>query len=77
MVWFGLEDVALPWLPELSKVKVILMKYQQLTHSKNGQILKVKKSITTKKSATVSSLYSLLFKLFFFEIFAFFLAPEK
>lgn len=37
------EGVALPLSPELSKEMVILMKYQQLTHSKNGQVLKIKK----------------------------------
>lgn len=37
------EGVALPLSPELSKEMVILMKYQQPTHSKNGQVLKIKK----------------------------------
>ena len=37
------EGVVLPLSPELSKEMVILMKYQQLTHSKNGQVLKIKK----------------------------------
>lgn len=70
ILWFCFEGVALPRSPELSKEMVILMKYQQPTHSKNGQILKIKKkkkSIITKKiSATASSLCILLFKLFFF-----------
>lgn len=37
------EGVVLPLSPELSKEMVILMKYQQPTHSKNGQVLKIKK----------------------------------
>ena len=59
------EGVVLPLSPELSKEMVILMKYQQPTHSKNGQVLKIKKkkSIITKKiSVTASSLCILLFK---------------
>lgn len=66
ILWFCFEGVVLRWLPELSKEMVVLMKYQQPTHSKNRQILKIKKSIITKKiSVTASSLHILLFKLFF------------
>lgn len=46
---FCFEGVALPWLPDFSKEMVIPMKYQQLTHSKNGQILKIKKKHNYKK----------------------------
>lgn len=75
---FCFEGVALPWLPDFSKEMVIPMKYQQLTHSKNGQILKIKKKHNykkkKKKSVTASSLHMLLFKLFLkkFLIFFFF-----
>lgn len=53
ILWFGFVVfcfVALPQSPELRKEMLILMKYQQPTHSKNRQILKIKKKrIITKK----------------------------
>ena len=75
------EGVALPLSPELSKEMVILMKYQQPTHSKNGQVLKnKKKSIITKKNLSLLPLSAFCFlKLVFFFKFLtfFFLNPEK
>ena len=77
------EGVAIPLSPELSKEMVILMKYQQPTHSKNGQVLKIKKkSIITKKKKNLALLPPsafCFFKLvFFFKfLFFFFLNPEK
>ena len=56
------EGVALSLSPELSKEMVILMKYQQLTHSKNGQVLKIKKkSIITKKNLSLLPLSAFCF----------------
>lgn len=72
---FCFEGVALPWLPDFSKEMVIPMKYQQLTHSKNRQILKIKKKHNykkKKKSVTASSLHMLLFKLFLKKFLIFF-----
>ena len=75
------EGVVLPLSPELSKEMVILMKYQQPTHSKNGQVLKIKKKKHNyqKKSVTASSVCILLFKtcVFFKFLTFFFLNPEK
>ena len=78
------EGVALPLSPELSKEMVILMKYQQPTHSKNGQVLKIKKKKHNyqKKKKNLSllppSAFCFLKLVFFFKfLIFFFLNPEK
>ena len=83
ILWFCFVCVLRVWLflsPELSKEMVILMKYQQPTHSKNGQVLKIKKkkkhNYQKKKKKNLSllppSAFCFLKLVFFFKFLIFF-----
>lgn len=75
ILWFCFEGVVLHWLPELSKEMVFLMKYQQPTHSKNRQILKIKKKHNYQKNICHCFLppyFVFLFLNFFFNFLIFF-----
>jgi hypothetical protein len=65
-VSFCFEGVALPRSPELSKEMVILMKYQRPTHSKNRQILKIKKKHNYQKNMSLLPPSTFCFLNFFF-----------